>query len=74
MSAGAVRHSPETMLAMRSGHDPATRWLPKPRILHPSPNERFDTKHPKPEPDAVTLHARIRAGGPPERVVVTATE
>jgi hypothetical protein len=33
------------MLAIRSGHQPAARCPPKPRILHPYPNERFDAKH-----------------------------
>jgi RNA-directed DNA polymerase len=27
-------------------------WLPRPRILHPWPRERFDVKHPKWEPSA----------------------
>jgi RNA-directed DNA polymerase len=25
----------------------AKRWLPKPRIVHPYPNMRFDAKHPR---------------------------
>ena len=25
----------------------ANAWLPKPRILHPWPSERFDVKHPR---------------------------
>ena len=30
----------------------ADDWLPKPRILHPWPNQRFAVKHPRREPDA----------------------
>jgi group II intron reverse transcriptase/maturase len=30
----------------------ATDWLPKVRILHPWPNQRFDVKHPRWEPSA----------------------
>ena len=30
----------------------ADQWLPKPRILHPWPNQRFAVKHPRWEPDA----------------------
>ena len=44
----------------------ARRWLPKLGILHPSPNERFDAKHPRYEPNTVTLQARICAGGRPK--------
>jgi hypothetical protein len=29
-----------------------TDWLPKVRILHPWPNQRFDVKHPRWEPSA----------------------
>lgn len=28
----------------------ANAWLPRPRILHPWPNERFAVKHPRYEP------------------------
>jgi RNA-directed DNA polymerase len=41
----------------------AERWLPKPSILHPYPNLRFDATHPRSEPHAAILHVRIRAGG-----------
>ena len=44
----------------------ARRWLPKLGILHPSPNERFDAKHPRYEPNTVTQQARICAGGRPK--------
>src|ERR1700726_2338926 len=30
----------------------ADQWLPKPRILHPWPNQRFAVTHPRWEPDA----------------------
>ncbi len=41
----------------------ADRWLPKPRILHPWPNQRFAVKHPRWEPGARIGHAGICAGG-----------
>jgi len=37
-------------------------WLPRPRICHPYPNQRFDAKHPRQEPYAVVPHVRICAG------------
>jgi len=41
----------------------ADQWLPKPRILHPWPNQRFAVKHPRWEPDAEMPHVRFCAGG-----------
>jgi RNA-directed DNA polymerase len=41
----------------------AERWLPKPRILHPWPNQRFAVRHPRREPDARIGPVRICAGG-----------
>jgi RNA-directed DNA polymerase len=38
-------------------------WLPKPRILHPWPRQRFAVKHPRWEPDARIGAVRICAGG-----------
>jgi RNA-directed DNA polymerase len=38
-------------------------WLPKPRILHPWPRERFAVKHPRWEPYAGKPHVRFCAGG-----------
>jgi RNA-directed DNA polymerase len=38
-------------------------FIPKPRIRHPWPNERFDVRHPRWEPDARKTHVRICAGG-----------
>jgi RNA-directed DNA polymerase len=41
----------------------ADDWLPRPRILHPWPNQRFAVRHPRWEPYAGKLHVRICAGG-----------
>jgi len=41
----------------------ADHWLPKVRILHPWPSERFYVKHPRQEPGALAAHAGICAGG-----------
>ena len=41
----------------------ADDWLPKPRILHPWPSDRFAVKHPRWEPNARIGHVRICAGG-----------
>ena len=38
-------------------------WLPRPRILHPWPNQRFAVKHPRWEPYAGKPHVRFCAGG-----------
>jgi len=40
----------------------ADDWLPRPRILHPWPNQRFAVRHPRWEPYAGKLHVRICAG------------
>ena len=39
-------------------------WLPKPRILHPWPSQRFAVRHPRWEPDAGMPHVRFCAGVP----------
>jgi RNA-directed DNA polymerase len=39
------------------------RWLPKPRITHPWPGQRFAVKHPRWEPGAGIPPAGICAGG-----------
>jgi hypothetical protein len=39
------------------------RWLPKPRILHPWPNQRFAVKYPRWEPYAGKPLVRFCAGG-----------
>jgi hypothetical protein len=41
----------------------ADDWLPRPRILHPWPNQRFAVKHPRWEPDARMGPVRICPGG-----------
>jgi group II intron reverse transcriptase/maturase len=41
------------------------RWLPRPRIIHPYPEARFDARHSREEPSAVVPHAGICAGGRP---------
>jgi hypothetical protein len=46
------------MIATRS-----QRWLPKARILHPWPNQRFAVKHPRWEPCARIAPAGMSAGG-----------
>jgi hypothetical protein len=39
------------------------RWLPKPRITHPWPGQRFAVKHPRWEPGAGIPPAGFCAGG-----------
>jgi len=39
------------------------RWLPRPRITHPWPDQRFAVRHPRWEPGAGMPHAGICAGG-----------
>ena len=41
----------------------ADDYLPKPRILHPWPEQRFAVKHPRWEPYAGKPHVRFCAGG-----------
>src|SRR5215211_7246549 len=41
----------------------ADDWIPKPRIRHPWPSDRFAVKHPRYEPSARIGPARICAGG-----------
>jgi len=41
----------------------ADDWLPKPKILHPWPQQRFAVKYPRWEPYAGIPHVRICAGG-----------
>jgi len=41
----------------------AAEWLPKPKILHPWPNQRFAVRHPRQEPYARIGPVRICAGG-----------
>jgi hypothetical protein len=39
------------------------QWLPRPRIQHPWPNQRFAVKYPRWKPDAGKPHVRFCAGG-----------
>jgi RNA-directed DNA polymerase len=41
----------------------ANDWLPRPRVLHPWPSERFAVRHPRWEPYARIGHVRFCAGG-----------
>jgi len=41
----------------------ADEWLPRPRILHQWPQQRFALTHPRWEPDAGKPHVRFCAGG-----------
>jgi hypothetical protein len=41
----------------------ADDWLPKPKILHPWPRDRFAVKPPKREPYAEKPHVRFGAHG-----------
>jgi len=57
------RRSQRTSTTWTYGQRIIARWLPRPRILHPWPNARFDAKYRRQEPDAGNLHVRICAGG-----------
>ena len=41
----------------------AAQWLPRPRIQHPWPNQRFAVNYPRWKPDAGKPHVRFCAGG-----------
>jgi len=56
------RRSHKTKQTWRKTFALADRWLPRPRILHPWPMERFHVRHPRQEPSAVIPHAGICAG------------
>ncbi|MBM3524337.1 MAG: group II intron reverse transcriptase/maturase, partial [Alphaproteobacteria bacterium] len=43
------------------------QWLPRPRIQHPWPTQRFDVTHSRREPDALIGPVRFCAGAPRER-------
>jgi len=73
---GAFRHHITTLwlrtLRRRSYKDGLTwrtisrladHWLPRPRILHPWPNQRFAVRHPRWEPDAGKPLVRLCARG-----------
>jgi group II intron reverse transcriptase/maturase len=46
------RRSQKDNMTLRRMDDIANTWLPRPRILHPWPSERFAVKHPRWEPSA----------------------
>jgi RNA-directed DNA polymerase len=48
------RRSQRSRLNWDRMHRLATRWLPPPQRMHPFPNERFDARHPRQEPSALT--------------------
>ena len=60
-----LRRSQRSRMAWTRFGPLVDRWIPRPRILHPYPNERFLAKHPRQEPSAVAPHAGICAGGRP---------
>src|ERR1019366_2366848 len=60
--ADLVRGQPPQPTAIRLGRLFA-RWLPRPRVVHPYPVQRFAATHPRSEPYAVIPLVRIRAGG-----------
>jgi RNA-directed DNA polymerase len=57
------RRSQRDKITWQRAREIADDWLPKPKILHPWPSERFAVKHPRWEPYAGKLHVRICAGG-----------
>src|ERR687886_31369 len=57
------RRSQRTKLTWERMVKLADAWLPRPRILHPWPQQRFAAKHPRWEPYAGNPHVRFRAGG-----------
>jgi RNA-directed DNA polymerase len=57
------RRSQTDVLAWERIAKIANDWLPKPKILHPWPNQRFAVRHPRWEPCAGKPLARICAGG-----------
>ena len=58
-----ARRNQRTVLAWDTMKKLADAWLPKARILHPWPSQRFAVTHPRWEPYAGNLHVRICAGG-----------
>jgi group II intron reverse transcriptase/maturase len=53
------RRSPKDRFSWERMHRLAAEWLPQPRILHPYPERRFAVRHPRWEPCAGILPARI---------------
>jgi hypothetical protein len=52
-------------LTWRRFDELARDWLPRPRLRHPWPNQRFAVNHPRWEPYALIGHVRFCAGGAP---------
>src|SRR5690348_14832215 len=57
------RRSQRTKLTWERMVRLADAWLPRPRILHPWPQQRFAARHPRWEPYARKPHVRFCAGG-----------
>ncbi len=57
------RRSQKDRMSWASFDRLAKRWLPKPKVLHPWPDARFDRRHPRWEPGAVVPLAGFCAGG-----------
>ena len=57
------RRSQRTKLTWERMVRLADAWLPRPKILHPWPQQRFAAKHPRWEPYAGNPHVRFCAGG-----------
>ena len=57
------RRSQRDKTTWRRAWELADDWLPKPKILHPWPSERFAVRYPRWEPYAGKPHVRICAGG-----------
>ena len=57
------RHSQRDDLTWERVARLADHWLPRPRILHPWPQQRFAARHPRWEPYAGNPHVRFCAGG-----------
>jgi hypothetical protein len=60
------RRSQRTRINWERMNRIAKRWLPPARVMHPSPNVRFDARTPRQEPSALAAHAGICAGGRPQ--------
>ena len=54
-----TRRSQRAKVTWKRMYRLAERWLPKPRVLHPYPEIRFDVRHPRQEPSAAIPHARV---------------
>jgi hypothetical protein len=57
------RRSQKDFTSWRRARRLAARWIPRVRIHHPWPEQRFRVKHPRWEPSAPIAPARICAGG-----------